>query len=194
MSNSLIWAEPAHAIVYAENHDTYCPDKISEPEITRRGIIRQKELAYAFVLFSPGLPSVYWLDYYDTPYHDGRTTGITNGYFGAPLKPTIDRLIWIRTNFLAESISCISTNPTTKADLFIAKRGGAGNKPGAILVLNDHETLSYSNWVWTGWTNAILRDWCPTSSYATVQTDTNGLAWLGATSRSFRIYAPTNWP
>jgi hypothetical protein len=44
--------ESQHAIVYVENHDTYCPAKQNEPEITRRGMVTNKPMAYAFVLFS----------------------------------------------------------------------------------------------------------------------------------------------
>ncbi len=192
LTNALFWVEPDFAINYVENHDTYCPDKTAEPEITRRGAIRNKELAYALVLFAPGLPSVYWLDYYDTPYHDGRTTNPYLGYSGSPLKPTIDRLVFLRTNLLSGGITYLVTNDSTKADLFVAERAGSGAKQGAIFALNDSDSLSISNWVKTRWTNAVLRDWMPTSSFVTATTDTNGFAWIGATQRSFRVFAPTN--
>jgi hypothetical protein len=194
LTNSLAWLYPSHAIAYCENHDTYAPAKTSEPEITRRGIIRNKDMAYSVVLFLEALPSVYWHDYYDKPYHDGVTggTNLYQGYSGEPLKPEIDRLIWIRKNLLAGSQSYLVTNASTKADLFVALREGDSSRSGAILAVNDHHSSFISNWVQTPWISTELRDWVATSSYVTVSTDTNGFAWVGATSMSYRVYAPTN--
>ncbi len=194
LTNSFAWLCPSHAIAYCENHDTFAPAKTSEPEITRRGIIRDKGMAYAVVTFGEALPSIYWHDYYDKPYHDGVTAGtnLYQGYSGDPLKPEIDRQLWIRKNLLAGPQSYLVTNEATKADLFVAQRAGDATKSGAILAVNDHESLSISNWVSTPWINMMLRDWVPTSSYITVSTDTNGFAWIGAPSRSYRVYAPTN--
>ncbi|NCC53071.1 MAG: hypothetical protein EOM20_17920 [Spartobacteria bacterium] len=194
LTNSFAWLCPSHAIAYCENHDTYAPGKTGEPEITSRGIIRDKGMAYSVVTFSEALPSIYWHDYYDKPYHDGVTTGtnLYQGYSGEPLKPELDRQLWIRKNILGGQQSYLVSNAATKADLFIAQRAGASTRSGALLAVNDHESSSISNWVQTPWISMTLRDWVPTSSYVTVSTDTNGFAWIGATSRSYRVYAPTN--
>lgn len=194
LTNTLVWQSPNRALALTENHDTYCPDKYSEPEITRRGIIRQKELPYSFTLFSAALPSVYWLDYYDTPYHDGRVgdTNVFLGYSGAPLKPAIDRLIWIRTNLLAGGQSYLVTNNAIKADLFIGLREGAAPKTGGILLLNDSESSTLGQFTVTPWPNAVLRDWVPISSPTIVTTDPTGGVYLEVTARGYRIFAPTN--
>ena len=119
-------------------------------------------------------------------------TNLYRGYSGEPLKPEIDRLIWIRRNMLAGPQSYLVTNEFTKSNLFVAQRAGNATKSGAILAVNDHGSSSFSNWVQTPWVSTELRDWVVTGSYVTVSTDTNGFAWIGATSRSYRVYAPTN--
>lgn len=191
LTNTLLWLAPRFTITYPENHDTFCPAKTGEPQITRRGIIRDKELAYSFSLFCDGLPSVYWHDYYDSPYHNGQTSSIWLGYSGSPLKPTIDRLVKIRKTFLAGSTSYIVTNVSLKNDLFIASREGNGIKPGGILVLNDGSS-TLGEWVQTRWTNEVIVDWIPVTGGTIATTDASGSVWLEATSRSVRIFAPTN--
>jgi hypothetical protein len=194
LTNTFVWLNPSRAIAYAENHDTYCPDKFDEAEITRRGIIRQKELAYGFTLFVAALPSVYWLDYCDTPYHDGRIgdTNVFLGYSGSPLKPIIDRLVWIRTNLLAGGQSYLVTNTAVKSDLFIGMREGNTAKTGGILVLNDGESSTLGQYTLTPWPSTPLRDWVATSSPVIVTSDPSGGVYLEAPNRSFCIFAPTN--
>ena len=191
LTNTILWIAPHFTVTYPENHDTFCPAKKDEAEITRRGIIRNKELAYAFCMFSEGLPSVYWHDYYDSPYHNGQTTSIWLGYSGSPLKPTIDRLIKIRKTFLAGPTTYLVTNAALKTDLFIVERSGSATKSGGILVLNDGGS-TLGQWVLTQWTNEVMQDWVPVSGGTIVTSDASGGVWLEATSRSVRIYAPTN--
>ncbi|MCZ7592741.1 MAG: hypothetical protein M5U15_11620 [Kiritimatiellae bacterium] len=194
LTNTLVWQSPHQALAHTENHDTYCPDKRSEPEITRRGIVRQKQLAYAFTIFGEAMPTVYWLDYYDTPYHSGITNlgQVQFGYSGTPLKPEIDRLIWIRRQYLAGSQSYLVTNPALKADLFISLRDGVGTKSGGLLVLNDSESSTLQEQVQTPWIGTVLEDKVPLSGGTSVTTDVNGVVWVGATQRSYRVFVPVN--
>ena len=194
LTNTLVWQSPHQALAHTENHDTYCPGKLSEPEITRRGIVRQKQLAYSFTIFSEAMPTVYWLDYYDTPYHNGTTnpTQVHLGYSGTPLKPEIDRLMWIRRQYLAGSQSYLVTNPALKADLFISLRDGGGSKSGGILVLNDSESTTLQEQVQTPWISTVLEDKVPPSGGSSVTTDVNGVVWIGATQRSYRVFIPVN--
>jgi alpha-amylase len=194
LTNTLVWQSPHQALAHTENHDTYCPGKLGEPEITRRGIVRQKQLAYSFTVFGEAMPTVYWLDYYDTPYHNGTTnpTQVHLGYSGTPLKPEIDRLMWIRRQYLAVSQSYLVTNPALKADLFISLRDGGGTKSGGLLALNDSESTALQEQVQPPWISAVLEDKIPLTGGASVTTDVNGVVWIGATQRSCRIFVPVN--
>ena len=74
--------DPLGAVTFVENHDT---DKNSP-------VVRNKMLAYAYILTAEGYPCVFYRDY---------STDTT--CFG--LKPSIDRLIWIHEN--------LANGPTT---------------------------------------------------------------------------------
>lgn len=127
-------------------------------------------------------------------YHNGNNIlgQVQFGYSGAPLKPEIDRLTWIRRQYLAGSQSYLVTNPTLKADLFISLRDGGGTKPGSILVINDHASSALGVQVQTIYPDTVLRDWVLTNAYHSVTTDVNGVVTLEATSRSYRVYSVTN--
>jgi alpha-amylase len=77
----LAGVDPLGAVTFVENHDT---DRggIGGP------IVRNKLLAYAYILTSEGYPCVFYRDYSTDP-----------NCFG--LKPEIDRLIWIHENVAA---------------------------------------------------------------------------------------------
>jgi alpha-amylase len=68
----LAGADPLGSVTFAENHDT----DLNSP------IVRNKMLAYAYILTSEGYPCIFYRDY-----------SSDNHCFG--LKPEIDRLIWI---------------------------------------------------------------------------------------------------
>jgi alpha-amylase len=79
----LAGTDPFRAVTFVENHDTE-----SRPDIIPQHVIKNKTLAYAYILTSEGLPCVFYKDYSTDP-----------GCVG--LKPKIDNLIWIR-RFLAD--------------------------------------------------------------------------------------------
>lgn len=190
---SLLGLEPDYTVTFVESHDTYAPMK----SLSERGILQDKMLAYAYILFQNGLPMVYYHDYYLQPYHNGTpdpydsSRGWPTGYFGSPLKPQIDKAIWIRKQFLSGHPTYVVTNSAVQGDLYVAIRDGGGVKSGGMLVLND-ATSSRSTTVLTPWISTTLRDAFTRDSAYDVTTTTNGAASLTAAAKCYRVYVPVN--
>lgn len=189
---SLLGLEPDYTVTFVDGHDTYAPMKTKD----ERGILQDKMSAYAYILFQNGLPMVYYHDYYLQPYHDGTLDDPPNthrckpsGYFGSPLKPEIDKGVWIRKQFLSGQPVYAVTNSSVQGDLFVAIRDGGGVKSGGMLVLND-ATSSRSTTVITPWINTTLRDAYTLDSAYDVTTTTNGAASLTTTGKCYRVYVP----
>lgn len=191
---SLLGLDPNYTVTFADSHDTYAPMKT----LDERGILQDKELAYAFILFQLGLPMVYFHDYYLAPYHDGTADdppneyrGKPSGYFGAPLKPEIDKGIWIRQSFLSGEPVYLVTNATVQSDLYIAVRSGNGTKVGGMLAMND-ATSSKTTTVITPWLNTTLRDAYTNDSGTEVTTGSDGSVSVTIPARSYRLFVPAS--
>lgn len=181
---SLLGLEPSYTVTFIENHDTLQPDGTNTPP-DHRGVSRQKELAYAYIMHSKGLPMVFYRDYYLEPYYNYLAD--TNS--GAPLKPKIDRLILIRKKTVAGDVHYLSTN----ADVFVQQRDGGGVKPGSILIINDDESSTLNISIQTMYaTNTVLMDLVATNSPNSVTTDVSGVVTLSCPNRDYRIYGVTN--
>ena len=180
---SLLGLEPGYTVTFVENHDTLQPGGTNTvPE--KRGVAKEKPLGYAYILHSPGLPLIFYRDYYLEPYYNVTN----NSHFGTPLKPAIDRLIKIRKATVAGGVEYLSTN----TDVFVQQRDGGGTKPGSILILNDNASATNSISVQTMYIETVLRDWVATNSPHSVTTDVNGVVTLECPPRSYRIYSVTN--
>ena len=171
--------KPQWTVTVAGDHDKIRP----YGEDGKDGITKDKAMAYAFILVSEPVPMVAYNDYFIGPYRDFDPSGPT-GWTGTPLTNEIDRLIDARRRFAGGSTTHLSTANTN--DLFIMKRVGSGSKPGCILVLNDHATLTLSNTVSTGWAGTNLVDFINTN--VTVATDGAGNASLSAPPRGYRLF------
>ncbi len=192
---SLLGMEPDYTVTFVDSHDTYAPMKT----LDELGIAQDKKLAYAYILFQLGLPMIYYHDHFLAPYHDGTpdpndsTRGWPSGYFGQPLKPHIDKGIWIRQNFLSGEPEYLVTDSAVQSDLFIAVRSGNGTKPGGMLVLND-ATGTRTTTVSTPWLDTTLRDAYSNNASTEVTTEVDGSVTLTAIpARSFRVYVPASY-
>lgn len=178
---ALIHYRPEWSGTFAESHDT----ARAYEEDGKSGIQTNKEMAYAFILLSEGIPFVFYHDYYEQPYAESTST---NGWRGTPLKPLIDPLIDARHKYAGGVTSYLSTMNTN--DLYIAKRNGTETKPGCILVLNDNMTTTlYDTGVNTGWASTNLVDALDTNHV--VSTDAGGIVQapgLSAPPRGYRVY------
>jgi alpha-amylase len=178
----LVGVNALYAVTFPESHDTIRPYE----EDGKRGITQHKMLAYAYVLMSEGLPMIAYNDYFLGPYTDPNPPNdpVNDGWTGTPLKAQIDPLIDARRKYAGGSRSYLSQSNT--ADLFIMKRDGDANKPGCILVLNDHMSSTLSDSVYTGWASTNLVDVLNTNHV--VSTDASGIGTLSASNRSYRVY------
>jgi alpha-amylase len=180
-SGALIHVQPERAVTFVESHDEIRPYGVGDPPKT--GMTQNKELAYAFILMSEGLPCVFRQDYLDAPYADTDANG--TGWMGTPLKPLIDPLIDARKKYAGGATTYLST--AYKTNLFIAKREGTETKDGCIFVLNNHLTQPLTNSVNTGWAEGtILVDALNTNHTLSVQS--GGMAPLSASNRFYRVY------
>jgi alpha-amylase len=135
---------PFNAVTFVENHDF---------EIGPNHIVKNKLLAYAYILTSEGYPCVFYKDYSTDP-----------GCLG--LKPTIDNLIWVHNN--------LAWGPTQQrwkdTSVFAYERLWG---PRLLVGLNSDEQSARTITVQTDFgPNAALHDY--TGHGADVWTDGNG--------------------
>lgn len=170
---------------FVENHDF---DRTGYDGTTDNGhdpVLSDKQLAYAYILFSEGRPCIFFKDYF------------TYGFAGA-----IDTLIWIRQNFLAGGTTKRgSLNPfyvggsgsqdALAQDIYVARRDGGSGKPAAYLVINDHPTEWRGVWVNTSYPNQKFKDYTRhdiDNNIKAAQAD--GRIDLWAPPRSYVIFVP----
>lgn len=128
---------------FAENHDV---DRMGWDSSIASGhdpIIFNKDLAYAYILFSEGRPSVFFKDYF------------MYGFAGK-----IDTLIWIRQKYLGGGTTKraglnayyirqdnYQDQAVLARDIYVARRDGYGTQPGGYLVINDNANQWIDVWV-----------------------------------------------
>ena len=172
---------PQWSVTFAESHDTIRPYGQDE----KFGIVKDKMMAYAFVLLSEGLPMVAYNDYFLGVTADDNLPGDStdDGWGGGTLATNIDELIELRRQFAGGDTTYLYTD----SDLLIMKREGSEQKPGCILTLNDNDTTTKSASVNTGWPQGtILADALDSGHTVTVMA--GGTATLYAPARGYRVY------
>lgn len=170
---------------FVENHDF---DRIGSDGTTDNGhdpVLTDKQLAYAYIIFSEGRPCVFFKDYF------------SYGYGGA-----IDTLIWIRQNFLYGGttkrsglnpyyIGGTGTQDALAQDIFVARRDGGGGKPAAYIVINDNATEWRGVWVNTDYPNKSFKDFTRHDINNNIKpAQADGRIDLWAPPRSYVIYVP----
>jgi hypothetical protein len=181
-SGSFASIRPEKAVTFVESHDTI--RAYGDSDQTKKGIQQYKEIAYAYVLLSEGYPCVFYHDYFEPPYVDINAS--SSGWQGAPLRDKIDPLIAARKTYAAGTTEYLSTS--NRFHLYIARRTGDGQKPGCILVINNHTTSGLTNTVNVAgfYTNGtVLVDALNTNHSITVS---GGVANIGASNRAYRVY------
>jgi alpha-amylase len=154
----LIGRDPSLAVTFAENHDT---DR-SQP------ISFDKMMAYSYILFSEGTPTVFLKDYWE---------------YG--LKDKIDPLMAIRRTLIGGGTTTLHADN----NLVILQRNGWDGRPGAVLVLNNHGQDSRSAWVSVKpeWAGAELIDHTGNQGGRKVAND--GRVELSAGPRGYAVYS-----
>ena len=183
----------AKVITFAENHDTSRPG---------HWLYKDWQLPYAYILFADGRPCVLYAHFFGTKLAaDGEelTAPIS-------LQQDLRKLINIRRQQLEGDMIVLSEtgNPSptnSTANVYAARRGGnlAKNRPGGILVLNNHETetkcLTVDNAPggsnYENWSNKTLVDL--TGVQPAAQVAANGRVQVCAALRSYTVYVPVEW-
>jgi alpha-amylase len=167
---------------FADNHDF---DRIGwdgNTDIGHSPIIYNKDLAYAYIIFSEGRPSVWFKD-----------------YFSYGLSGKIDTLIWIRQNILSGGttkrsgldpwyVGSSDNQVTQSRDIYVARRNGGSGKPAAYLVINDNPTQWRGVWVNSDYPNQVFRDYTGKAMDKTAAGD--GRVELWAPPRGYAVYVP----
>jgi len=158
----LAGVDPFHAVTFVENHDTDRHDPI----------VRNKMLAYAYVLTSEGYPCVFYRDYSTDP-----------GCYG--LKEPIDRLVRIH-----ERIAYGRTQERWKSgDVFAFERmGGELGRENLLVALTDNPGDDQTVTVQTAFgPNVALRDY--SGHRPGVTTDGSGRATITIARAGYVCYA-----
>jgi alpha-amylase len=167
---------------FVENHDF---DRIGWDGQIDNGhdpIITNKDMAYAYTLFSEGRPCVFFKD-----------------YFGYGFAGKIDTLIWIRRTFIYGGTTKRSgLNPwyvggsgsqiEQSQDIYVARRNGGNGKPQVYLVINDNPTQWRGVWVNSDHPNKVFRDF--TGRAIDKLSAGDGRVELWAPPRSYAVYVP----
>jgi alpha-amylase len=149
----LAGSSPFNAVTFVENHDTDSNGKDT--------IVRNKMLAYAYILTSEGYPCVFYKDY-------------SNDQFCYGLKQFIDKLLFIHEKIAdGPTQRRFPTQPgLERSDVFVYERTGGQH---LLVGLNNDEANAKTITVDTGFgPNVSLHDY--TGQSADVQTDGDGRA------------------
>ncbi len=180
-------------VTFVENHDT---GKEHDKWVTK-----DWKMGYGYILFAEGRPCLFYPHFYGVTQVD---YGNTNLKVTAPtsLQDDLKRLINIRRNYLDGGMIVLSEtgNPYPSGDtynVYVARRFGNATKPGAILVINNHETQTKGLWVDNAPADSGYRNWAGkvlvnaasgANEEARVQVD--GRVYVSAPPRGYAVYIP----
>jgi len=189
MSDNGKYELPASSVVsFAENHDT--------GKEHDKWIVKDWRMAYAYILFAPERPCIFYPHYYGVKQHDFNHKEFS---VQAPdtLRSFIDKMIKIRADYLGGSMKTLQFSQCASANnLFVARREGGEENSGAILVLNNNDSRElscmvdtkargYSDWTGKKLVNLLHRD-------DEVNVSNKGFVELKAPSRGISIYVPVD--
>ena len=171
-----------NVVTFVDNHDT--------GKEHDKWLVKDYAMAYAYILTHEGTPCVFYPHFYAVTQHDVDNPSIE---ITAPtdLQQAIRQLIDIRRQYLGGTLAVL-----TESDkhLYVARRQGNGQKDGAIIVLNNHDTdtlsitLNVNPEGFTDWSGQTLVNLLNPKEKITVSND--GQATLSAPNRYFSIWSP----
>lgn len=167
---TVVKTQPLSAVTFVENHDTRDGDK---------PIVRDKLLAYAYILTHEGYPCVFWKDYYNWQL----------GKEGTP--HGIAALVQAHTTYAGGGTDLLWADD----DLYIMQRSGDAEKSGLLFVLNNHGARWNGAWVPTQWRDirfAPVAWWSGSDLSRPADQWTQGDGWgqFWAPPRGYVVYAP----
>lgn len=161
---------PARAVTFVDNHDT-----------TQKGsdaVIRDKMLAYAFILTHEGYPSVFWLDYFN---YGLARMGTQNG---------IAALVAAHEQYAGGGTDVLHVDD----DLYLMQRRGFDRQPGLVFVLNNRGDHWGGSTVQTRWSSTrfapVAWDGYDQTAPQPKWTDGAGRTDFWAAPRGYALYVP----
>jgi alpha-amylase len=166
--DSILKVQPQSTVTFVENHDL---------RDEGRPITNDKLLAYSYILTHEGYPCVFWKDYYN---FNLALEGTPNG---------IAALVNAHEKYAAGQASTLYLDD----NLYIMQRGGYGDQPGLIYILNNHGDNWHGEWVTTQWENASFQPvawWSKNdlSRPSDQSTSSDGRGQFFAPARGFAVY------
>jgi len=175
-------------VTFVENHDT---GKEHDKWITK-----DHKMAYAYILTHEGRPCIFYPHYFGVTQKDVHNNELQTTAL-ASLQTEINKLIHLRKNYLGGKINVLSETgnpflPTDTYNVYAARREGNGTRGGAIIVINNHDSLTKGLWVdsspegFQNWSDSTLVDAFDINKTAKVQAD--GRVFVSAPSRSYSVW------
>lgn len=164
---------PAQAVTFVENHD------LAEPHPDARPIVRDKMLAYAFILTHGGYPCVFWRDWFN------------HGLAQAGWRSGIAALVEVHERDALGGTDVLAADRT----LYAMQRTGSNGKGGLVFVLNPGRDSWRGRMLKTIWRDRRLvpvawRSEVTADSPAEVWSDGEGRGDLWAPPRGYVVYTP----
>ena len=166
---TLMKDRPSEAVTFVENHDV----------VRGNAVIKDKMLAYAFILTHEGYPCVFWQDYFNWGLgREGHNDGIA-------------ALVGIHEAHAGGTASVLYVDN----DLYIMQRNGSGDQKGLILTINNRGDGWNGASVSTKWRNTRFIPTAWKGSYdagaprETLSSE-DGSAEFWAPPRSYAVYLP----
>ena len=179
-------------VTFIDNHDT---GKEHDKWITK-----DFKLAYAYTLTHEGRPCIFYPHYYGVTQVDAHDPSIS---ITAPatLQEDVNKLIFVRKTYLGGLLEVLSEvgNPYPSADtynVYVARRQGNGTKNGAIVVINNNNTLTKGLWVnssptgYQNWANETLVNAFNPAETTVVQAD--GRVYVSAPARGYSVWVKSS--
>ena len=179
---------PASSVVtFLENHDT---GKEHDKWVTK-----DWHLGYAYLLTHEGRPCLFYPHLYGVQLYDYENP-VHNIDIPDSLKKELLNLISIRSTYLGGSLTVLSQvgapyPAKDVSDVYVARRAGNKDKEGAIIVINNCDTVK-GLWVdsspegWSLWADKTLVNALDHTQSTKVNQD--GRVWIEAPARSYSIY------
>ena len=169
-----------NVVTFVDNHDT--------GKEHDKWIVKDYAMAYAYILTHEGTPCVFYPHFYAVTQHDVDNPSL-EVMAPSDLQQAIRQLIDIRRQYLGGTLSVLTESDKR---LYVARRQGNGQKDGAIIVLNNHDTDTLSITLnvnpdgFTDWSGQTLVNLLNPKKTITIGND--GQATLSAPKRGYSIW------
>ncbi|PZD58400.1 alpha-amylase, partial [Pantoea ananatis] len=176
--NSLVLADPWHAVTIVANHDTQPLQSLEAPVEAWF-----KPLAYALILLrEQGVPTVFYPDLFGASYQDEGGDGDVH-QVDMPVIPELEGLIRARQLFGWGAQTDYFDHPNCVA----FSRSGTAEKPGCVVIMSNGEAGEKHIAMGEGYAGKVWRDYLGHKS-ETITTDDDGSALFSCNGGSVSVW------